>query len=95
MSACGGCKYWGDKKDTGEEFRKCVAVIHDERSYANTDIYDDPDDEEWIDEEIRAEIKAVRAHRAVVVDGSGYYAALKCKADFGCVLWVQSETVPA
>jgi hypothetical protein len=23
--------------------------------------------------------------KAVVQDGSGYYAALKCRADFGCV----------
>lgn len=30
--------------------------------------------------------------RAYVEDGSGYYAALKVKTDFGCVCWEPRET---
>jgi hypothetical protein len=56
-------------------------VIHDERSFAGADPGDYPD-------EMRDEILAIRKqHSAVVVDGSGYYAALKCREDFGCRLW--------
>lgn len=30
---------------------------------------------------------AVSEDPAFVEDGSGYYAAIRCRADFGCVLW--------
>lgn len=29
--------------------------------------------------------------RAVPVDGSGYYAALRVRSDFGCVDWVEKS----
>ena len=40
---------------------------------------------EHIGDEYDEREKAV-TDRAHVIDGSGYYAALKCAADFGCVL---------
>ena len=33
--------------------------------------------------------------KAVVTDGSGYYAALCVESDFGCNLWEGNSSVPA
>jgi len=38
----------------------------------------------------REEVIAIRKQKAVVKDGSGYFAALKTRHDFGCVLWTES-----
>ena len=83
MKTCGTCKHWGRSKDAGEVFRPCQAVIHDEWSQSGTGVDLDAD---WLDDEERAEIIAFRKLKAVVVDGSGYLAALRTQEDFGCVL---------
>lgn len=93
MSNCGTCKHWGDSKDVGEPYRKCTAVIHDKSSYTGTfgdEFLGDEPIDDW-ERTKREEILAIRKHCAVVVDGSGYFAALKCREDFGCVLYAPSS----
>lgn len=81
VNTCGTCRFWGsgDRAET-ERFRECTAIIHD-RGYPvspNTDC-----DPNFAD-----------AHCATAVDGSGYYAAVRCRADFGCVLHQLRGTTP-
>lgn len=82
---CGSCRYWGVAEDRDATFRRCTAIIHDERGRT-----DDPSlaDAEWLSEEDRAEVRSLLAHKAVARDGDGYSASLRCRADFGCVLWL-------
>jgi hypothetical protein len=90
---CGSCRFWGKKPDgspiindgqpeTGE-FRSCGKIEHDDynRSDPNPDLAFLDDDDDII------EMNAKRAALgdAVTVDGSGYYAALKTRDQFGCV----------
>lgn len=102
MNTCGTCKFWGsdDPRHNDEipegEYRTCNAVIHDKlgatdsnRDGVDTYVADYYDKHEFA--EAKAEIAAVRKHLAVVKDGSGYYAALKTKDDFGCVLHQPKE----
>ena len=71
---CGNCKHWGNKEEEKENemFRTCQAVIHDNNGFT---------------EGFRTDLKFRKAHKAVVLDGSGYFAALRTRDDFGCVLW--------
>lgn len=87
MGTCETCVHWGapDERERGFEVRTCKAVEHDERG---SNAYD-PADWDWMkedDPEGYAEIFRFSEALAVVVDGSGYHAALKCRATFGCVL---------
>jgi hypothetical protein len=90
---CGTCKHWGvgdTQRDREEDtvYRPCGAVVHDESNRARP-AYDDPETDEDgdpYDPKIKVEIAAIRKHLAVVHDGSGFYAALKVRQDFGCVL---------
>ena len=86
--ACGTCRHWGDEGSV-ERFRTCEAVIHDvDGKHASLAL-----DSGWeLDAAELAEIEAMRKHLAVVVDGSGYHAALKCREDFGCRLWQDKPT---
>ena len=92
MKTCGTCAYWGvgnTQRDREEDtiYRPCGAVVHDEHSYARPR-YDGPhEDDELYGRPAEEEIAAIRKHLAVVQDGSGFYAALKVREDFGCVLW--------
>jgi hypothetical protein len=89
MPTCGTCKHWGNTKDEQYRFRRCLRV------FSCTEVRG-PDDEERAnrtDEEIEKwgawgadEIRKLRSEKAYTVDGSGYYNALKCREDFGCVL---------
>ena len=87
MERCGDCKFWGKPGDT-EVFRPCGGVIHDERSRHNEE-----EDEFWDSEmglqigNINEQIRDINSRPAVVIDGSGCFAALKTKEDFGCVLF--------
>lgn len=98
---CGTCKFWGEGVAQGDDppdcdYRPCGAVIHDKRGHARAE-KDDVETylEDYCPEheyaETRAEIAAIRKHKAIVHDGSGYYAALKTKDDFGCVLHQPKE----
>jgi hypothetical protein len=95
VNTCGSCAHWGDKNKPDEDpmFRACQAVVHDKEwatgkdGHQNQAEEDDFDFERDVAADIKAEIKAVRKHLAVVQDGSGFYAALKVREDFGCVLW--------
>lgn len=97
---CGTCRFWGRLRRTnGEtevqegEWRQCGRAAHDK------DHDCEPEQEildlngNWVngvavhDEySLRKMNSPLRRELAVVQDGSGYYAALKCRADFGCVL---------
>lgn len=82
MNKCGTCRFWGRAQDAGLNYRPCQAAIHDKDfKYC---------DKEWDDEEDRLEraekLKTLPLRLAVVEDGSGWHAALKCREDFGCVL---------
>ena len=81
MNTCGTCKFWGDAPDRcdprgpkGEEFRPCKRIKMQEID---------------MEAESDAEWHGVISNpcSAVAVDGSGYYAAIKCRSDFGCVEW--------
>lgn len=90
---CGDCRYWGDPLESGA-FRSCGAIVHDRRNRTDTNEWSDAEtllqDFDRADphevEEV-AKIKAMREHKAVIWDRSGYFAALKCREDFGCVLF--------
>jgi hypothetical protein len=86
---CGTCRFWGTEQDAidNEMFRSCKAVIHDSKSFTAND------SQEWHDdEEINKELRELReANKAAVRDGSGYWAALKVREDFGCILWEPKE----
>lgn len=87
---CGSCRFWGTPEDAqaGERFRQCQAVIHDDVGYhdASLDAGDYGFDN---DDARRREFRD--DHKAVVVDGSGYHAALMIREDFGCVLWEHTQ----
>ena len=101
MNTCGSCRYWGgptknyDPRSDDKDFRPCRAVIHDQDNLSSDDALD-----YCADDERKAEFKAIRdAAQAFVVDGSGYFAALKTRDSFGCTLWqatpglVESEAI--
>lgn len=93
METCGTCRFWGDEKDKGYRFRRCLGVYSCERFSGPGDgerleSFLHPDgDERWDREEMTEVVK----QRAYTIDGSGYYNALKCREDFGCVLWQSSQ----
>lgn len=78
MSKCGDCKYWGRTSTEIQDgvWRECGRIHFDETNSCRNDL----DDESEFDQTIRHEL-------AVTRDGSGYFAAIKCREDFGCVLW--------
>ena len=90
MSAtCGSCRFWPTIPAAG--FRPCARIPHDKRYPSLAE-----DDDSLLgyaleDMDTDAEREAYRAERArtkaVAVDGSGYFAALKTREDFGCILW--------
>lgn len=79
MKTCGSCKHWGAEGERGK-FRRCTRIVHDHQDYTDdrTVYASDP----TIDDEA----KAMRQELAVVKDGSGMFATLCCREDFGCVL---------
>lgn len=91
---CGNCKFWGKEKDVGE-FRQCQAIIHDKKSLAyNHWQWEDEDEFEFdTPEEKQKKLDFRAVNKAIVEDGSGYYAAIKTKEDFGCVLFEEKINV--
>lgn len=77
---CGSCAYWGAGHEQNSEspawrrVRPCGAVKHDD-----SDSY-------RADGSLSTPLSDPNA-KAEVVDGSGYFAALRTRADFGCVLY--------
>jgi predicted nucleic acid-binding Zn ribbon protein len=49
------------------------------------------DDDFIEDDATGGDAESVLEHPAVVIDGSGYYAALKTQASFSCCLWEQRK----
>ena len=79
---CGTCRHWGTDDDAGNKFRKCQQIRHDERGESSDNQKSEfaSDDDSVFDDE------------AVVVDGDGYFAALKTQGNFHCSLW---QSLPA
>lgn len=105
VTLCGTCQHWGtglrtleldEGADDDEEFRPCGAIVHDidNRARHSMESVEKGLHESFdgvVPEALLAEIRAIRAHKAVVQDGSGYYATLRTRNDFGCVLWAAKE----
>lgn len=107
MDRCGSCKFWGRlPRKNGEvevqdgEWRQCGRVLHDEDSVCQPDkelvgLYGqwDPKTDMMVHDEfsLKKLNDPIRRELAVVQDGSGYHAALKSRADFGCVLFAPLE----
>jgi hypothetical protein len=70
---CVTCKHWGNAKDEGKLFRECQRIVQDRDQASDCDEFS-TDPENVLDE------------TAVVIDGSGYFAKLRSKANFGCVM---------
>jgi hypothetical protein len=88
---CGSCKFWKPGECAAPGYGQCGKIEHDESSHTSTTIYD----EEYLvelasgdeDDKARAaEVRKAREQKAVALDGSGYFAAVRCREDFGCVL---------
>jgi len=82
---CGLCVFWGDTEDQGQRFRKCGAVKQ------GAVRFDDDFNETIVASGEQYDANAAPLDYAYVVDGSGYFAALKTEQDFGCALF----TLPA
>jgi hypothetical protein len=85
---CGSCKHWGDHRDAGEKWRRCLAVIHDVDGTISETCHTPIEERDWLTEEQRVELVAIRDTAKVICqDGSGYFAAVRCREDFGCILY--------
>lgn len=89
MANCGTCRFWGaDVTDAirrsryFNEVRPCSAIRQNDAYLYSVDRDREPP---------LAGPKAGLSDKAEVVDGSGFFAALRTAADFGCVL---HETAP-
>ena len=92
MERCETCAHWGapDEREKDCPVRRCMVVPHDPNGVVDYN----PDDWEWMKEsDPEGYAEATRQHEAiaVVVDGSGYRAALRTRAAFGCVLHALRE----
>ena len=76
---CGNCQHWSAAVND-REFGQCLRVLHQDG---------DPPEKGWGDSE------SIHDEPAVVVDGSGYYAALRTKPTFCCSLWEEKKDEPA
>lgn len=80
QNRCGNCAFWGrhptdpGSTDYPKEFRQCTAIIHGNG-------HNIPFDDNFQ--------RILTPHKAVAVDGSGYFAALRTKEDFACILFDQ------
>lgn len=72
---CISCKFWTPPEEDDNDIGTCKAVVH-ETKYRSYDF----DEEDVFDIPV-----------AFVVDGSGYFAALKTKGDFCCCLYMDKE----
>ena len=95
MKTCGTCKHWKpiatEPYDLNEGSQyppgcgHCQAVEHPEG-------FETDGGSNKAYEELRKKKNAHKtAAKAYVEDGSGYYAALICKTDFGCVLHEEKQ----
>lgn len=84
---CGTCRFWGAKDEAGQTFRQCMRILHDDGNDTDVDKWDAEDADYYAkeDPERFAKHQAMLEEKAVALDGSGYFAALRCREDFGCV----------
>lgn len=80
---CGTCKFWGsDPAD--DDIRECDPALW-ARVRPCAGVKHDADDSGPYPHDLHG------STRAEVVDGSGYYASLRTREDFGCVLWEKQD----
>jgi hypothetical protein len=90
---CGDCKFWGLPDESIAKWRSCTAVIHDDEWVTAPTVAEGGDarpieERDYLRDFRKKELLIIRdQHRAVVVDDSGYHAALKTRDSFGCVLF--------
>lgn len=78
IKTCGNCRYYKpDKDSTNGGFGACGRI----KTWSQ---YDRMDRVRMMDEDTGEERYA--DEKAATADGSGYYSALLCRTDFGCVL---------
>lgn len=90
---CGDCKHWG-KPGEAHPFRSCMAVVHDKKSVTSDYQYDEEEawPEDWADADGDANRQFRATHKAVAMDGSGFFAAFRTHEDFGCMLFEVKPT---
>lgn len=82
---CGNCRFWGAEDDNTGTYRQCEAILCDEYGHAGTKV------ESWMQPKDLELHKKINAQKAVAVDASGFWAALRTRDDFGCVLWQSAQ----
>lgn len=89
LLTCETCLHWRFDEPDAEfddlRFGTCKAIrqretIQDEAFKGQKDV------DRWTDEGEAIIHAAMKAAKAIAVDGSGYYAAVRTAPDFGCVL---------
>lgn len=83
---CGSCAHWAAVEPDWEfdalVMGRCVAIKQREDILEPARRLCD----DW-DARVAEEGRLLSLEKAIAVDGSGYYAAVRTQADFGCVLW--------
>lgn len=84
---CSSCSHWSNAEADWQfdelVMGSCAAIKQRE------DIIEPARDafpDDW-DARVVEEGRLLKAEKAIAVDGSGYYAAIRTAPDFGCVLW--------
>jgi len=79
VGTCANCMHWiaRDAGDDTQTFGDCHRVMHYAGGSREKGFRDN---------------QSIHDEPAVVVDGSGYFARLRTKANFSCILWEQNTT---
>jgi len=94
VGSCATCKHWEQDSTPDEPLwgGRCRRIKHANAHIDFTRIPRPWEIEMEIVDPLSAELqKLADEERAVVKDGSGYFAAFRCKADFGCVLHEEKD----
>ena len=87
---CGTCRFWGphDKYEDAPGYAVCKRIQHDKDGHTSSVEYDEQHMQELVteDPDEREKILMGREQKAVSLDGSGYFPAVRSRGDFGCVL---------
>lgn len=94
---CETCKHWKFEEPDWEfdelKFGECKAIR--QREAIEELAFGGDREKRWTDEGEKIMRDAIAAAKAIAVDGSGYYAAVRTAPDFGCVLHVIADGTEA